>query len=300
MANRLIFGCGYLGRRTAELWRAQGDRVYAVTRSPERAAQWQAEGLLPIVADVADARQPLELPAADTVLYAIGYDRTAAASIEQVYAGGVARVLAAAGPEVRRFVYVSSTGVYGDADGDAVDERTPPAPLRPGGAASLAAERALAASPFADRGVILRMAGLYGPGRIPLAEKLRRGEPLPVAAEGWLNLIYIDDAARVAAAAADLELPAADLELPAALAERPLVLCVSDGCPVARAEYYRETARLLGVAPPAFAAPAADAPSTERAAVSRRVSNARLVRLLPQTLRVADYRAGLAAALRTN
>lgn len=290
MTTRLIFGCGYLGRRVAEAWLQQGDRVYAVTRSAERAAQWAGEGLSPIVGDVARPAETWRLPQADTVLYAVGYDRSSTASIEEAYAGGMSRILAAIAPETRRVIYVSTTGVYGGADGGVVDEQTPPAPTRAGGAASLQAERLLAASPFAARGVVLRMAGLYGPDRIPFVDKLLRGEPLPAAAEGWLNLIHIDDAARVV-------VQAAEWELHAGVDEAPLVLCVSDGRPVVRREYYREAARQLGTPEPQFTAPDPASPAAARAAASRRVSNARLQRRLSQALEFPDYRAGLAQAI---
>jgi nucleoside-diphosphate-sugar epimerase len=98
-------------------------------------------------------------------------------------------------------IYISSVGVYGPSDGDWVDESTPCEPHREGGKASLAAEQVLAGHALGRRGLILRLAGIYGPGRIPLAEKIRKGEPLPVSPEGYLNLIHVDDAARVVLAA---------------------------------------------------------------------------------------------------
>ena len=76
-------------------------------------------------------------------------------------------VLAALPAETGRLIYISTTGVYGPADGDWVDEVTPPDPQREGGRASLAAEQVLAAHPLGQRSVILRLAGIYGPGRVP-------------------------------------------------------------------------------------------------------------------------------------
>ena len=96
-------------------------------------------------------------------------------SIEEVYAGGVRNVLAALPHDTGRFIYISTTGVYGPADGDWVDEETPPDPRRDGGRASLAAEQVLAAHPLGQRGVILRLAGIYGPGRVPFLDKLAGG-----------------------------------------------------------------------------------------------------------------------------
>ena len=90
-------------------------------------------------------------------------------------------------------LYISSTGVYGDADGEWVDETTPCRPAREGGKACLAAEQVLAEHPLGKRSVVLRPAGIYGPDRIIRAEALRRGEPIDAPADGYLNLIHVDD-----------------------------------------------------------------------------------------------------------
>ena len=140
MPTRLIFGCGYLGRRVAQRWLDGGDRVIAVTRREETAAAFRSAGIEPLVADVTHEESLADLPVADTLLFAVGYDRTAAPSIHEVYAEGFRRVLAAAPAGTGRVLYISTTGVYGDAAGEWVDESTPPAPARDGGRASLAAE----------------------------------------------------------------------------------------------------------------------------------------------------------------
>jgi nucleoside-diphosphate-sugar epimerase len=265
----------------------EGSQVVAVTRSRERAAELQKSGIVPLVADVTDRSSLTNLPAADTVLYAVGYDRNSPHSIEEVYAGGVRNVLAALGHVPRRFVYVSTTGVYGDAAGKWIDEATPPAPQRAGGRASLAAEESLRASPLAARGVVLRMGGLYGPGRIPYAEKLRDGQPIPAPDEGWLNLIHIDDAAAVVLAAADS----------AGLLAEAMVLNGVDTEPVRRADYYREVARLIGAAPPKFAPPDPTSHRAARAGANRRISSARLHAVLDVPLMYPTYREGLNAIL---
>lgn len=282
--SKLIFGCGYLGLRVARRWQASGETtVHVVTRSAERAATLAAEGLVPLVADVTLPETLRSLPAADTVLFAVGYDRSSGHSIEQVYVEGFKRVLEALPPAIGRLIYVSTTGVYGDCEGERVDEDSACRPLRPGGQASLAAEEALCQSSLAARGVILRMAGLYGPGRIPNRAPLLAGEPLAVPTEGFLNLIHIDDAASVVLAA-----EAADVELP-----RRYV--VSDGHPVRRGEYYAELARLLHAPAPRFVEPAADDARAARAAADKRVDNSRMLAELRVSLAYPSYREGLAA-----
>src|SRR5688572_31019195 len=118
---KLLFGCGYLGKPVARLWRAAGETVYVVTRTPQRAAELAAEGLRPIVADVAGSGH-FELPAdVQTVLFAVGYDRAGGRPIHEVYAGGLARAIERLPASLERFLYISSTGVYGHFAGDEVD-----------------------------------------------------------------------------------------------------------------------------------------------------------------------------------
>jgi nucleoside-diphosphate-sugar epimerase len=130
------------------------------------------------------------------------------------------------------------------------------------------------------------MAGIYGPGRVPLQGRLRAGEPIAAPHGGWLNLIHADDAAAVVLAAEQRD-----------LAGFPLVINVADGVPVPRGDYYREIARQLGAPEPRFAPPDPGAPKADRAAVSRRISVRRLQHVLGIDLRYPSYREGLAAIL---
>src|SRR5437899_2973039 len=104
-ATHLILGCGYLGQRVAALWRQRGERVYATTRrppgaallrglhaarGPERVETLRAQGLEPVVCEVLDPASLRTLPAVDTVVYAVGLDRTSGASMRAVYVEGLA------------------------------------------------------------------------------------------------------------------------------------------------------------------------------------------------------------------
>jgi nucleoside-diphosphate-sugar epimerase len=295
--TKLIFGCGYLGLRVAQLWRKAGQHVMAVTRNEKRSLELAMAGLFTIGADVTQPQTLAclgDLPALagreiDCVLFAVGHDRTSGLSIDDVYAGGVRNVLAALPDSVRRFIYISTTGVYGPAAGDWVDERTPPNPQREGGRASLAAEQILAGHALGSSSVILRLAGLYGPGRVPFLNELRAGNPIPAPIAGNLNLIHVDDAAAVVIAAGRLR----------AFDDGPRVYCVSDGCPVERGEFYRQVARQIGAPPPRFVEPDPETPRAARAAANRRVRNARMLQELGVTLEYPNYSAGLAAILET-
>ena len=77
MTNRIIFGCGYLGQRVAKLWRDAGDHVIVVTRSEQKATRFAEAGFTPLVADIVNSNTIGSLPVAETVLFAVGFDRQA-------------------------------------------------------------------------------------------------------------------------------------------------------------------------------------------------------------------------------
>jgi nucleoside-diphosphate-sugar epimerase len=281
---KLVFGCGYLGLRVARLWRQAGDRVFAVTRSADKAGLLAADGLTPLVADISQPNTlaPIaQLAGIDTVLFAVGFDRTADRTIREVYVDGLAQVLRIL-PAVSRFIYISSTGVYGQVAGDEVDENSPCQPTREGGQACLAAEQLLRQSNLAERTIVLRLAGIYGPGRIPRAKELQAGAAIAAPAQGFLNLIHVDDAARIVVLAAERATP-------------PRLYCVSDGQPVQRMEYYNELARLVDAPPPKFIDPPSDSPAAQRAGSDKRISNALLMQEFAPELVYPSYREGLRA-----
>lgn len=289
--SKLIVGCGYLGTRVAKLWRDANEDVHVITRSAEREREFAAQGLQPIIADVCEMQSLCKLPTVDTVLFAVGYDRNSSQPIEEVYAQGLANVLATLPADTGRVVYISTTGIYGPASGEWVDEQTPTAPERAGGRASLAAEKILIEHPLGKRSVILRLAGIYGPGRIPYLDKLRAGEPLAVPSAGWLNLIHVDDAAAIV-------LVSEKWAATNPKTDGPEIFCVSDGQPVVRGDYYCEVARLIGAAEPQFVAPEPDTPAAARARSDKRISNRKLMSTIDVKLRYPSYREGLAAILK--
>ena len=280
--SKLIFGCGYLGRRVAERWRDAGQEVFVVTRRADRAGRLAAEGFQPIVADILRPESLANLPTVETVLFAVGFDRSSGASIRDVYAGGLRSVLDVLPRDTGKIIYTSSTGVYGQTHDEWVDEDSPCEPNRDGGKACLEAEQTLARHPLGQRGVTLRLAGLYGPGRIPNADEIRNNKPIAASEQGYINLIHIDDAGEAVLAAAERAIT-------------PRTYVVADGVPVPRRDYHDELARLLGAPPPVFAPPAADSPRALRAGSSKRARNARMLIELDIKIRYPSYRDGLAA-----
>jgi len=290
----LIFGCGALGSRVARRWHDAGARVTIVTRSAAKAEQFRRQGYQPLVADITRPETLTELPTAKIILYCVGFDRSAGNTIHQVYAGGMRHVLSRSpSPATARLIYVSTTGVYAPVPGPAaqqawVDEQWPTRPQRSGAKASLAAEQQLTGHPLGKRAIILRMAGLYGPGRISYQEKIRAGQPLAVPPESWLNLIHMDDAAAVVLAAGNWS---------GGNCQGPEIFNVADGNPVLRGEYYREVARRLDAPEPQFITPNANHPATTRAATNKRICNLKLFQTLAIKLSFPTYREGLAAIL---
>jgi nucleoside-diphosphate-sugar epimerase len=280
---KLVVGCGYLGLRIAMHWIGE-NTVYAVTRSSVRAKELQNLGFTALVADVTQPHTLRELPVAQTVLYAVGYDRSAGLTMREVYVAGLSNVLGALPPQTERIIYISSTGVYGQCDGERVDETSACIPTREGGRACLEAERVLQSHELGRNAVILRMGGLYGPGRIPRREDLAAGRPIAAAEHGYLNLIHVEDAANVVLAAE-------------ARAPTPATYNVSDGHPVLRGDYFRELARLAGVPAPRFGQLAESDPRAQRAASDKRVSNRKMLAELQVTLKHPTNREGLAAIL---
>ncbi len=277
---RLIVGCGYLGGRVAERWLAAGDTVFAITRSKDRSVELRQRGLEPIVADVARPETLLQLPAADSVLYAVGFDARSGTSRRQVYVEGLGAVLDALPNETRRVIFISSTGVYGDAGGDWVDEDTPCRPTREAGRELLAAEQLLASHRLGQRAIVLRMAGMYGHERLPRQADIRAGKAILAASDSWLNLIHVDDAAEVVIAAD-------------ARAKPPCTYVVSDGQPAERREFFRYLGERLAAPAVQFIEPLPDFLKSHHSGDSKRVRNAKMLSDLKVRLAYPGYRAGL-------
>ena len=274
--RRLVVGCGYLGERVARVWRDQGDDVYATTRG-DRADALSRVGLRPLRVDVTDERPLGALPVVDTLVFAVGrsrHPRRSAATMFDIHVAGLHAVLDALRGPPGRVIDVSTTGVYAQDAGEWVDETSPAEPVSEGGTACLAGERLLFAHARGRDALALRLAGLYGPGRVPLAAGVTAGRPIGGAPDAYLNLIHVDDAAAAVVAAA---------------AVRPIshrVYVVSDGAPPTRAEYVAALATRLGMAPSLFEG---------GAGLGKRVRNARAVDELGWRPRYVSYRQGLAA-----
>ena len=192
----LLAGCGDLGTEAGLRFAAAGHRVVGWRRSPEKLPA-AIEG---VAADLSSSELP-PIPADTTaVVVAIAADSPTEDAYRAAYVDGLAHVLdavLASGADVRRILFVSSTAVYGDAGGGWIDESTTP---EPGGFSGRIIREAedLLGSRLRGTGitpVVLRLGGIYGPGRTRLIDQVRGGSAVVPAASRFTNRIHRDDAA---------------------------------------------------------------------------------------------------------
>lgn len=289
--DKLIVGCGYLGRRVARAWMAEGDRVFALTRSAANAADLQAMGVIPIIGDICQPESLSDLPGVNTVLFAVGYDRGSGKSQREVYVDGLKAVLQIVGPgsarSCQRFLYVSSSSVYGQSEGEWVDESSITEPVQPGGVCCLEAEQ-LVFSSFAAHGSanVLRLSGIYGPDRLlSRVATLRAGEPIAGRGDAWLNLIHVDDGVRAIQACEKFGKPGQ-------------TYLVSDDAPMMRSEYYEKLADLTGSPTPTFSPETAS--SRGSGGINKRCLNRRIREELKVVLAYPSISVGLPHAIGTS
>ncbi len=270
----LLAGCGDLGMRVAQRMLARGDEVWALRRHPP---MLDGGGIHWLGADLTQPESLRKLPHGITrLVYLPTPDRREPLAYRATFVDGLQHLLDALGRQsLQRVLMVSSSSVYGEQAGHWVDEHTPTVPRGFNGAVLLEAEQLLAAQPVTS--IVLRLAGLYGPGRLQLLERLRAGRAaVPRNPPHWANRIHVDDAA------------AAIVHLLALPEPQSLYLGV-DNTPLRLDVLYDHLTGLLGVPPVADgAAPAGVG--------SKRLSHARLRAsgFVPQW---PDARVGYAALL---
>ncbi|WP_043768554.1 SDR family oxidoreductase [Algiphilus aromaticivorans] len=275
-----IIGCGDIGLRVAQRLHQQGREATGVVRSAQSAERLRAAGVTAVRADL-DSELP---PLAGTVLWFAPPPRDGDSDPR------VARFVSAA-PPVTRFVYLSTSGVYGDCGGAWIDESAPLQPKSARARRRVDAEQRLGDWAAAG-GVslsVLRVPGIYGPGRLPEA-RLREGTPVLLPEEApWTNRIHADDLAAAALAILDGGRGGGAYN-------------VADGNPTTMTDYFCRCARLLGLPePPAL--PASEARQGMSSAMwsfmeeSKRLRVDRLREELAFDWRYPDLDSGLPACL---
>lgn len=193
-----ILGCGYVGEELGRQLAACGHEVVGVRRSTagcDRIEELSVPGFEAVRADVTDEASLASVPDSDVIVFAASSGGRDASAARAVYVDGLQTTLDVFGNRDHvpsRLLYTSSTGVYGDHDGNWVDESTPIDPTTEKTAVLARAESIALddASEYGIDGTVVRYAGLYGPDRYRLDRYLNG----PVT-EGYLNMVHRVDAA---------------------------------------------------------------------------------------------------------
>ncbi len=282
----LVFGFGYSARALAERVAAQGWRLRATTRTPEKADALRGEG---IDAHVFDGESPLAdagaaLDGVTHILASVPPDADGDPVLRH-HAGDIA---VRAG-DIAWAGYLSTTGVYGDRDGDWVDEGSELRPATERGRRRVDAENGWCEL-CRSHGLpvhLFRLAGIYGPGRNALAT-VRAGRARRIVKAGQVfSRTHVDDIAAVLEASIARPNPGAAYN-------------VCDDDPAPPQDVIAHACGLLGVeSPPEIPFEEAELSEMARSfyAESKRVSNRRIKDELGVKLTWPDYRAGLNALL---
>ncbi len=285
MGNKkiLIAGCGYIGCRLAGALSASD--VSGLVRSGESCAKLVEQGIRPLQWDLADAVD-ISLPSRDAdIYYLLPPPKT---GVVDTFLENFLQGLEASG-RPRRILYLGTTGVYGDCKGGWVDENTPVRPRADRALRRFDAEGQLRRWAGAARVelVILRVAGIYGPGKLPL-QRLRAGKPMVAERFApWTNRIHADDLVQVCLAAMER-------------GGNGEIYNVSDGHPGNMTDYFNQVADFAGLPrPPLIDADAGkeqlSAGLRSYLAESRRVDNRKMLRELGVKLRYPTLEEGLNA-----
>ena len=237
----LVAGCGWLGTAIAARLLARGDRVTGVRTDPDRAQELRALGIEPLALDLADPAAADRIPAGVEAILALQAARGGSDdAYRRAYLQANATLLRTARrPGLKALVYSGSTGIFAQRDGSDVDETSPPAPEAGTSAVLAEAERLLLDAAGERLPVrIVRLSGLYGPGRTGLIGRVRSGALALGPGDGaWMNFCHLDDATAAIIAALDRGRDGA-------------VYHATDARPLRRREVVAHVAARLGIPPP--------------------------------------------------
>ncbi|WP_460417636.1 SDR family oxidoreductase [Pseudomonas sp. microsymbiont 2] len=196
--SALIVGCGDVGGRLARQLLAKGWQVGGLRRSVDQLPQ----GVQPIAADLSEPQMPSAWPGQgpDYLVYCVAASQHDEAGYQAAYVEGLRHVLgwlAAKGQRPRRLVFVSSSSVHAQQDGEWIDETAATEPEGYSGRVMLEAERLALQSGIPAS--IVRLTGIYGPGREWLLSQVRQGYRVAEEPPLYGNRIHAEDAASLLA-----------------------------------------------------------------------------------------------------
>ncbi len=280
MAQVLIAGCGYVGTALALRLAEEGHKVWGLRRHDDPLPA----NISLLVADLTVPETLVRLPSSlDFVFFTAAPDVSSDKEYRAIYVDGLRHlldVLHRQRQRVKRIFFTSSTTVYAQADGDWVDEGSPTEPVHFSGIRMLEAERLVLCGPFPA--TVLRLGGVYGPGRGSLIERVRQGQAVcPEGPPVYTNRIHRDDCAGA-------------LRHLMGLAEPDTHYIGVDHEPGEECAVLRWLAAQLGVAAPRVGPPLAVDPRRRRG--NKRCRNTKLVQS-GYRFRYPTYREGYAAIL---
>ncbi len=267
----LVVGCGYVGQPLAEKLAEAGHEVFGLSRKPP---EFGAR-VVPIACDITRGDELKRVPPAyDAVINTASSSKGGVEEYGAVYLGGARHLLAHL--RFQKYIWTGSTSVYAQGDGVVVTEESPAEPTSATSRILRETEDLLLQG---GQGIILRLAGIYGPDRGHLFQQYLRGEARMHGGGGrWLNMIHREDA--VGAIMAALK-----------TARAGEIYNVTDDEPVTERDFFMWLAkRLKRELPPVV--PEAELAGRKRGVTSKRVSNRKLREQLDYGLVYPTFREG--------
>jgi len=281
----LIVGCGYIGLPLGAELVKEGHEVFGLRRSAGAAAALETAGVNPLVADITRPETLRDIPAGyDWVVNCVSASGGSATEYRAVYLQGTRNLIEWLSPRPpQKFVYTSSTCVYGQTDGSVVTETSPTTPVAETAKILVAAERVLLdASARGFPAVILRLAGIYGPDRGYWFKQFLSGEAR-IEGDGSriLNMVHRDDVIGAILAALKSAPPGE-------------IYNVADDEPVTQLALFQWLSKKLGRAMPPASSDGSSALG-KRQATNKAVSNLKLERALNYRFKYPTYREGFSS-----
>ena len=285
MKTVLIIGCGDIGQRVAQLCQQKGaQQVYGLVRSDDTIRQLETQSITPIRGDLNQVETLQDLPTKEATIFYFA-PPPKEGSTDPHLRNFLSTITVDNYPA--KFILISTTAVYGDCQGAWITEDQPVNPQTDRGRRRLDGENAL--EQWAQRtgvpSTILRVGGIYGPGRYPIA-RLQKGLPILREEDSpYTNRIHQDDLAMICMAAADWGV-AGD------------IYNVADGQPGTMSGYFKTVAKAAGLPlPPEVSRSEAEKQMTpgmlSYLQESRRLDNSKLIKGLQVNLRYPNLEMGL-------
>jgi len=286
MSKRVVIvGCGYVGLPLGQELVKQGHEVFGLRRSDNEDHELKSAGITVLHADITKPETIASLPRDfDWVVNCTASSGGGAENYRQLYLEGTRNLLEwLNGSPPQKYVYTSSTSVYGQDDGSWVTESDPAEPQTETGLVLVETENLLRAAVKEEKlpAVILRVAGIYGPGRGFWFKQLLKNEAqIEGKGERFLNMIHRDDVAGCIIAALKSGKPGE-------------IYNAVDDEPVSQLDFFAWLAGQLEKAMPPSVRTEPNA-ARKRGVANKRVSNRRLKEQLGYRFKYPAFRDGYA------